>query len=160
MQPKGMGIYVIFPFFREPLKKRPFCHIWYTESKVPVVSRVTKFERAGGIIGGFQSGKKKFLRPYLLGCKTPNTHRHRTPISVSMVATKCSRGLVPSNNLRVNFDKQKNKNKTGIAICSKNFSQLEDVSKRFIEWIELLRALGAEKIIISILAVHQNVMKV
>ena len=31
---------------------------------------------------------------------------------------------------------------------------------RFIEWIEVLRALGVEKIILSVLSVHSNVMKV
>ena len=45
-------------------------------------------------------------------------------------------------------------------MCSKALSLLEDNSMRIIEWIELLRALGAEKVIIGVLSVHPNLMKV
>ena len=66
----------------------------------------------------------------------------------------------PSNNLPVFYGKHHSGEKRGIAVCSKGLSQLEDVSLRIIEWIELLRALGVDKIILPILAVHSNVMKV
>ena len=48
----------------------------------------------------------------------------------------------------------------GIAVCSKSLSHLGDVSMRFIEWIELLRAQGVDKIFLKVYAVHPNVMKV
>ena len=48
----------------------------------------------------------------------------------------------------------------GVAVCSKSLSHLEDVSIRFIEWIELLRAQGVDKIFLKVYAVHKNVMKV
>ena len=57
---------------------------------------------------------------------------------------------------------QRNENgvKSGVGVCSKSLSHLGDQSMRFIEWIELLRALGVEKIMLSVLSVHPNVMKV
>ena len=58
------------------------------------------------------------------------------------------------------YGKHESGEKRGIAVCSKGLSQLEDVSLRLIEWIELLRALGVDKIILPVLAVHPNILKV
>ena len=55
--------------------------------------------------------------------------------------------------------RKENGEKSGVAVCSKSLSHLGDQSLRFIEWIEVLRALGVEKIILSVLSVHSNVMK-
>ena len=145
---------------REQLKSMPFCHIWYKDSKAPIVSRVTKFEKAGAGYGWPRNKERRegLLNPFLMGCRPPATHRHLVPESVSLVDRRCHRDKVPSNNLRVNFDKPEARG--GIAVCSKSLSHLGDVSTRFIEWIELLRSLQAEKIILSILSVHPNVMKV
>ena len=129
----------------------PFCHIWYKNSDSPVVSPVTKFQPF--------SGFGNFLAPHLLGCKPPETVSHLVPVSVSLVEAECPRSK-PSNNLRIYFNKHKSGQKQGLAVCSKSVSHVEDVSMRFIEWIELLRAQGVDKIILTILAVHPNVEKV
>ena len=50
--------------------------------------------------------------------------------------------------------------KSGIAICSKSLSILQDTSLKFIEWIEMLQSLKVDKIILYVLAVHPNVKKV
>ena len=80
-------------------------------------------------------------------------------MSVSLVENECPKNK-PSNNLRVFYQTQENEEKQGFAVCSKGLSQLEDVSLKIIEWIELLRSLGVDKISLHILAVHPNVMKV
>ena len=138
-------------------KKLPFCHIWYSNSSTPVVSPVTSFEAVGSTEGGF--GVEDLLIPHILGCYPPDSVKHLVPESVSLVETECPRSK-PSNNLRVYYDKPQSGHKQGFAVCSKSLSHLGDVSMRFIEWIELLRALGVDKIILKILAVHPNVMKV
>ena len=83
-------------------------------------------------------------------------------MSVSLVQTVCQQGVKPTNNLRI-FNRQRDDGvKKGIAVCSKALALnlLEDNSLRFIEWIELLRALGAEKIGIGVISAHPNLMKV
>ena len=148
---------------KEKPKSLPFCHIWYKDSRSPVVSRVTKFEKAGAGYGWPRNKDRRegLLNTFLLGCRPPASHRHLVPGSVSLVDRRCPGEKAASNNLRVNFDKPEARGaKTGIAVCSKSLSHLGDVSLRFIEWIELLRSLGVEKIILSILSVHPNVMKV
>ena len=81
-------------------------------------------------------------------------------MSVSLVQAECQKGVKPSNNLRIFNRHRKDGKKRGIAMCSKALSLLEDYSMRFIEWIELVRALGAEKVIIGALSVHPNLRKV
>ena len=148
---------------REKPKSLPFCHIWYKDSRAPVVSRVTRFEKAGAGYGWPQNEDRRagLLNPFLLGCRPPASHRHLVPGSVSLVDRRCPGEKAPSNNLRVNFNKPESGGEQGgIAVCSKSLSHLGDVSLRFIEWIELLRSLNVDKIILSILSVHPNVMKV
>ena len=118
---------------------------------MPVISPVTNFQniRFGG----------NSLKPHILGCYPPDSMKHLVPVSVSLMETKCPKSK-PSNNIQVYFDRHKSGHKQGIAVCSKTLSHLRDVSMRFIEWIELLRAQGVDKIILSVLAVHPNVNKV
>ena len=97
--------------------------------------------------------------PLILECRPHNSVKHLVPVSVSLVQTECPKNK-PSNNLRVFNDKHESGHKQGFAVCVKHLIQIADMSMRLIEWIELLRALGVEKIIIKILAVHPNVMKV
>ena len=85
--------------------------------------------------------------------------KHIVPVSVSLVETECPKRK-PSNNIKVHFDRHKSGHKQGIAVCSKALTYLGDVSMRIIEWIEILRAQGVEKVILSVLAVHPNVKKV
>ena len=97
---------------------------------------------------------------YMLSCQALEAKEDRIPVSVSLVQTECQKGVKPSNNLRIFNRHRKDGKKRGIAVCSKALSLLEDYSMRFIEWIELVLALGAEKVIIGALSVHPNLRKV
>ena len=83
-------------------------------------------------------------------------------MSVSLVQTECQPGVKPTNNLRIFNRRREDGVKKGIAVCPKALamSLLMDNSMRFIEWIELLRALGADKIGIGVISAHPNLMKV
>ena len=98
----------------------------------------------------------------MLSCPALEAREDRLPVSVSLVQTVCQQGVKPTNNLRI-FNRQRDGGvKKGIAVCSKALalSLLEDNSMKFIEWIELLRALGAEKIGIGVISAHPNLRKV
>ena len=118
---------------------------------IPVISPVTNFQN-------IQYGGNS-LKPHILGCYPPDSMKHLIPVSVSLVETECPKSK-PSNNVKVYFDKNESGHKKGVAVCSKSLSHPGDVSMRFIEWIELLRAQGVDKIFLSVLAVHPNVNKV
>ena len=135
----------------------PFCHLWYKNFTSPVVSPVTNYQVVGSTNGGL--GQDNLLYPHILSCIPPDSVKHLVPMSESLVDNGCPKNK-PSNNLRVFYQTQENEEKQGFAVCSKGLSQLEDVSLKIIEWIELLRSLGVDKISLHILAVHPNVMKV
>lgn len=136
-------------------KKLPFCHFWYNNSATPIVSRASNFQDVDPTNGHMNN----LQYPLILGCHPPNSVKHIVPMSVSLVETECPKNK-PSNNLRVFNDKHESGHKQGFAVCVKHLLLMADMSIRLIEWIELLRALGVEKVIIKILAVHPNVMKV
>ena len=103
--------------------------------------------------------KQKLVQPYLLACQLPQSHWGKTPASVSIVEDKCDKA---SNNLRVTYNKpEEGEEKKKFAVCVKALYFLEeDISVRLVEWIELLVALGAEKIYFYILHVHHNISRV
>ena len=105
-------------------------------------------------------GAENLLNAYMLSCPALEAREDRHPVSVSLVQTLCQQGVKPSNNLRIFNRHREDGVKKGIAVCSKALSLLTDNSMRFIEWIELLRALGAEKIMIGVISVHPNYIKV
>ena len=105
-------------------------------------------------------GQETILNAYMLSCPALEAREDRTPVSVSLVHTECQQGVKPSNNLRILNRRREDGAKKGIGVCSKSLSYIQDGSSRIIEWIELLRALGADKIMLSVLSVHPNLMKV
>lgn len=116
--------------------------------------------KVGSPDGDWADKRDDLMSPYILSCPTLKEEEDRVPVSVSLVQAECQKGTKPSNNLRIFNRHRPDGAKKGIAVCSKALSLLEDNSLRIIEWIELLRALGAEKVIIGVLSVHPNLMKV
>ena len=49
-------------------KGLPFCHIWYNDSVVPIVSPATKYQMVGGAKHGGH-----YLFPHILGCHPPDS---------------------------------------------------------------------------------------
>ena len=47
-----------------------------------------------------------------------------------------------------------------IAVCSKGLSLRSDSSLRLVEWVEVLRSLGADTILLYTYHIHTNVAKV
>ena len=119
-------------------------------------------------IKGWPRGQgEKPLEPYLVSCLVPEDHRNKTLTSVSLVEGKCDK---VSNNLRVTYKPRQGKGpKHEFGVCVHAFSLPKDddgrpvtVSKRLIEWIELVFMLGAKKIFFynHTPILHQNVRKV
>ena len=96
----------------------------------------------------------------MLSCPALEAREDRVPVSVSLVQAECQQGVKPSNNLRILDRRPEHGDKRGIGVCSKSLAFVDDESMKIIEWIELLRALGADKIMLSVLFVHPNIQKV
>ena len=108
---------------------------------------------------GFGHPKQGTIQPFLLSCNLPQTHWNKTPESVSIVDEICNQA---SNNLRVIYDLPTMEDpKKKFAVCVKGLDfPDDDLSFKMMEWIEVLSALGADKIFLYNLNVHENVAKV
>ena len=135
---------------------KTFCQLWFSDSLEPEVSSVVEYKYIWFKKWG---NKEKSFQPYLLACQLPQSHWGKTPASVSIVEDKCDKA---SNNLRVTYNKPaEGEEKKKFAVCVKGLDFPEDdLSIRLTEWIEVLGALGADKIFLYNLEVHPNITKV
>ncbi|XP_041971724.1 uncharacterized protein LOC121727796 isoform X1 [Aricia agestis] len=133
------------------------CQLWFEEREAPVVVRNLEYKYVwNSKWGNYRDG---VLQPYLLACVLPADVRHLVPASVSIVVDPCDRA---TNNLRVHYDRPPPPAaQREFAVCVKGLDFLhEDLSVRLVEWIELIRLLGADKIFFYELQVHPNITKV
>ena len=97
------------------------------------------------------------MSPYLITCPVPPSHTNMTPLAVSLVEEECE---TPTNYLNIIYNLPTGE-KAKFAVCVKGMDfPLEDLSVRMVEWLEVLKALGADKIFLYNLDVHPHVKKV
>ena len=98
------------------------------------------------------------MSPYLITCPVPPSHTNMTPLAVSLVEEDCE---TPTNFLNVIHNLPEEGEKSQFGVCVKGLAAPgDDLSLRMMEWIEVLRALGAEKVFLYNYEVHPNVKKV
>ena len=124
-----------------------FCQLWFPNTTEPVVSQVEEYK---------QIYQFKILpKPFLLTCPIPESHKNMAPSSVSLVEQKCE---VATTNLKVTYRPLgEGETKENFAVCTKGIDFPNDNSPRLAEWIELLTALGANRIFFYDLGVNKNV---
>ncbi|XP_073947913.1 uncharacterized protein [Choristoneura fumiferana] len=133
------------------------CQLWFDERPEPAVVRVLEYKYVwNSKWGNYRDG---VLQPYLLACVLPADVRGRIPRAVSLVERPCDRA---PNCLRVHHDPPAPPERQHeFAVCVKGLDfQHEDLSVRLVEWIELVRLLGAHKVFFYSLQVHPNITKV
>jgi hypothetical protein len=132
------------------------CQIWFNNLPTPVISTATYVYGWYSKWGNYKDG---LLQPYIITCNIPRIEgiiNTIAPDSVSLVDNECNKA---TNNLKVNNIRPQKKE--DFAVCVKALDFLhEDLSVRLVEWIELLRILGAKKIFIYELEAHPNITKV
>lgn len=133
------------------------CQIWFEDRAAPVIVRTLEYKYVWNSKWG--NYRDHVLQPYLLACVLPAEVRSLAPAAVSLVEAPCDRA---ANCLRVHFDRPSPPApRKDFAVCVKGLDFLhEDLSVRLVEWIELLRLLGADKIFFYELQVHPNITKV
>ncbi|KAM3957850.1 LOW QUALITY PROTEIN: uncharacterized protein ACR2FA_008117 [Aphomia sociella] len=133
------------------------CQLWFEERVAPVVVRNLEYKYVWNSKWG--NYRDHVLQPYLLACVLPQEVRHLVPASVSIVENPCDRA---TNNLRVHNDRPDPAvGRKEFAVCVKGLDFLhEDLSVRLVEWIELVRLMGADKVFFYELQVHPNITKV
>ena len=132
------------------------CQLWFHNFPSPIPSRAKYTFAWHPKWGNFKDG---ILQPFIITCEVPqlNINKHLgVPISVSLVKNPCDNS---TNNLRINNFRPPKVEQ--FAVCVKGLDFLyTDLSIRLIEWIELIRILGASKIFFYDLESHPNMKKV
>ncbi|XP_053617277.1 beta-1,4-galactosyltransferase galt-1-like [Plodia interpunctella] len=133
------------------------CQLWFEERAEPVLVRNLEYKYIWNSKWG--NYRDHVLQPYLMACVLPKDVQHLVPASVSIVENACDRA---TNNLRVHNDRPNPVlGRKEFAVCVKGLDFLhEDLSVRLVEWIELIKIMGADKVFFYELQVHQNITKV
>ena len=131
-------------------KVKTYCQLWF--KKKVIVTTLTWKYYIWNKNWGTQNGT---YQPYLISCKVPKEHKKDPPIAVSLVDAQCN---TPTNILKI-YDNRLDE-KRDFGVCVKGLDFHGDISKRLVEWIELLRLLGTSKIFIYQFHVHDNTKRV
>ena len=132
------------------------CQIWFHDRHEPTISKASLSQE-------IFTGHINFSlpQPYIISCDPlPLTDSNRVPLFVSLVyGEPCQQA---TNAIKIQYhplESGHKRQKIGVCLKVLNFPS-EDVSLRLIEWLELLRQLGASKIFIYVLKVNRNIEKV
>ena len=131
-----------------------FCQLWFDAISKPVISKVHEIRPLW--YEHTLANNTKFL-PIFITCVNPLAVQGLIPTSVSVVANQSDK---PSNSMKVIHNLPENGKMKIVAVCAKFFDYKDDLSLMLIEWIEILLLLGADKIIISVITIHPNMMKI
>lgn len=133
------------------------CQFWFDSFKTPVLSPASYIYGWYPKWGNYKDG---LLQPWVITCKVPRIKglkKGTAPDSVSLVQTKCDTRI--SNNLRVINERPPVKEKFAVCVKGLDFAT-QDLSVRLVEWLELLKILGANKVFLYELEIHPNISKV
>ncbi|XP_063634507.1 uncharacterized protein LOC134805137 [Cydia splendana] len=133
-----------------------YCQLWFEERSGPVLVLILEYVYMWPRVwGNYRDG---VLLPYLVACVLPVDVRALRPAAVSLVERPCDRA---TNCLRVHFDEPPDRTQKEFAVCVKGLDFLhEDLSVRLVEWIELVRLFGADKVFFYEFQVHPNISRV
>ncbi|XP_011177016.2 uncharacterized protein LOC105208720 [Zeugodacus cucurbitae] len=132
-----------------------YCQLWYEEHSVPFIVPVHAYRQ---LWYKPWDGNPELYFPQFVECAIPTEVQHLVPKTVSLVASECARA---TNNLGVIYEPPVNQPQRGFAVCSTGlFNPYRDNSVRLVEWLELLRLLGAEHVMLPTFGIHPNATKV
>lgn len=127
-----------------------YCQLWFKNKRDPVIVKSDRYRYVWLEMWGTE-GKNQ---PYFVDCVLPTAEK-LTPFAVSLVEKPCENA---TNSLRIINNKPAAKKR--FAVCVKGLDYLhDDISVRLVEWLELNRALGVEKVYFYYFSIHPNITK-
>ncbi|XP_065365627.1 uncharacterized protein LOC135958662 [Calliphora vicina] len=133
-----------------------YCQVWYDQQPQPYITKVKELRRIWYYDWGHSLDHHY---AHFLSCSVPEEHRSWTPRSVSLVTSPCDKA---TNNVLVTYQPLKEEEaKQKFVVCVKGLDYpYVDMSHRLVEYIETMRSLGADKVVMYKLQVHPNTTKV
>jgi hypothetical protein len=102
--------------------------------------------------------KKRINLVLMLACDIPKSVEKLVPKAISIITDK-SCDVQLDNYLRVIYEKPVVQKQFGVCVKGLRFGAV-DMSVRLIEWLELVRILGADKVFLYYLSAQKNMNKV
>ncbi|CAG0921388.1 unnamed protein product [Notodromas monacha] len=118
-----------------------FCQIWFENSTKPVIANVSQYR----ILWNKAWGTGNKIHPFSIECEVPSVNNKTVvPVAVSVVENSCDKA---SNLVKVTHRTLEPGKKKSIAVCVKRMQFVhEEPVFKLIEFLELVRVLGAEKV--------------
>ncbi|KAG5667357.1 hypothetical protein PVAND_015340 [Polypedilum vanderplanki] len=137
----------------DPIVKT-FCQMWFEDSHKADISVVINYEM---IWQPWWELNLKGASAYLISCKIPQNRLNQVPKFVSLTEDRCG---FANNVMEVKNKKPTNGHKKHFIVSVKQLDFMEDISIQLIEWLEILKILGVDKVEIFIARAHVNVKKI
>jgi hypothetical protein len=131
------------------------CQFWYEGSKKAVIVEVHEYVK---LWPKYWGENKNGATPYLVTCFNPFAEKLLVPMFVALTEGKCEK----SNNLFGVRNKrpEKNERKKKFLVSVKGIDFEDDITLQLIEWFEILKLLGADKVETFVVKAHIDVMRV
>ncbi|XP_059489065.1 uncharacterized protein LOC132204532 [Neocloeon triangulifer] len=145
----------IVAFLTKVPRKKPYCQFWFEGKQQPTIVQAYLH-----LLWRPAKNGKSMMYPFLITCKIPPKMANRVPASVSLVDKVCDKA---TNNLRVIFNPLPvGEKKKDFLVCVKALflTHKPHMAVRIVEWIELVKLLGGQKIVIYNFQSHENVSRV
>ncbi|KAF4532512.1 hypothetical protein B566_EDAN007627 [Ephemera danica] len=133
-----------------------YCQVWFGMSEEPIITRALQTE-----IWAPQwdaSSDEHTYRPFLLSCPVSHVIGRQSPTAVSVVEDNPCVSATTLLPLATPTLTQGTRN--SVAVCVKGLDFEEDRSVRLVEWLEINRLLGANKLVVYLYSVHPNMSRV
>ncbi|XP_035457483.2 uncharacterized protein LOC118281119 [Spodoptera frugiperda] len=164
------------PRFEEPLVRilvycdvvpvpKLYCQLWFPNDNEPQTELATPLFGWDRAWDGPTMGVNE---PYILtcSCRRHPPEKETAPVAVSVVTAPCGDATNVLDIQNAPFDAEISKrtppqrNNSSIAVCLKWLHYRSDISASLVEWLQLIKHFGAERVYIYIVRIHPNVRKV
>ncbi|XP_054165998.1 uncharacterized protein LOC128963508 [Oppia nitens] len=131
--------------FAQLVNQTFWCLLYFEGKKRAVLSKVTQIDELAYNFGNYYKRKGYYL-PTLLSCDIPISIKNMVPSAVAIkINNQCKSEF--TNYLRVIYERPESGNKTLFGVCVRALYYYNiDFSVRLIEWLELQKILGANKV--------------
>jgi hypothetical protein len=133
------------------------CLLWFEDQRQPIISKVSTIYSIWPTYWDW-GRNKGIYGPQLISCDIPKELKDLVPKAISLISTN-SCHIELDHNLRVIYNKPAVKKQFGVCVQAFRFATF-DFSVRLIEWLEILKILGADKIYFYKFGAHENMEKV
>ncbi|XP_023338747.1 uncharacterized protein LOC111709337 isoform X2 [Eurytemora carolleeae] len=143
---------------QHPPRIETYCKLTYKTPDEDVVRKVNYIQLDNWYFSKMKNKTHQAIiyQPYLISCDLPPMNETRLPTAVSLVEDRAIKEV--TNRLNIIYNKQTGP-KDMFGVCCRALKFREDISFRIVEWLELLKILGATKVFLYKTELHPNTHK-